>query len=37
MHHGLVTVPIIVFHDEHAYGEKGPEVGLRHGKFETVG
>jgi len=23
--------------DEHADGEKGPEVGLRHGKFETVG
>jgi hypothetical protein len=37
MHHGLVTVPIIVFHDEHADGEKGPEVGLMHGKFETVG
>jgi hypothetical protein len=25
MHHGLVTVPIIVFHYEHADGEKGME------------
>jgi hypothetical protein len=37
MHHGLVTVPIIVSHDEHADSEKSPEVGLMHGKFETVG
>jgi hypothetical protein len=37
MDHGLVTVPNIVFHDEHADGEKGREVGLTHGKFETVG
>jgi hypothetical protein len=30
-------VPIIVFHHEHADVEKSPEVGLMHGKFETVG
>jgi hypothetical protein len=33
MHHGVVTVPIIVFHYEHADGEKG----WMHGKFKTVG
>ncbi len=31
MHHALVTVPTIVFHDEHADDEKGPEVGWMHG------
>jgi hypothetical protein len=37
MHHGLVTVLVVVVENEYADGEKGPEVGSTHRKFETVG